>query len=108
MRRAIADDDTAGLKGDVHPLMQIQRHRIGPLNTVQQPADALGQHGNRPDRPVHVEPQAFTLAQVGQRIEIVYCPRVDSTCIGNDANGFLARLRGPSTMAASNAARSMR
>ena len=77
MRLRVADQQEARVVGNMRPLVQIEGDRLGALDAGHQRAQALGERGQRAERPVDVEPELVRLGDVGDGVEIVHGAGVD-------------------------------
>jgi len=82
---SVPDQDAAGLEGNVHPFVQVQRNGIGAFHTVQLIADIVRQHRYCTDCAIHMEPELFPLAEISDGIQIIDCAGVDGAGCGDDA-----------------------
>ena len=77
VRRAVADQHAAGVVGDVRPLVEVEGDRVGALDPREARAELRAHHGERPEGPVDVEPQALALRDLRDRGEVVDGAGVD-------------------------------
>jgi hypothetical protein len=73
----VAHEHAPRLDRQVAPLVQVEPQRVRPLDARHQRRQLGGQAGQRAERAVHVEPEAFARADVGQRREVVDGAGVD-------------------------------
>ena len=86
MRFFRSHNNAPGLKGDVHPFMQIKRNGVGAFDPLKFGSDVLRQYSHRADRAIHMEPDIFAFAQISQCIQIIDRARVDGAGIPNHTN----------------------
>ena len=70
VRVAANEHDATGLR-EIQPLVGVERHGVGALETREQMSGGGCRGSRQPVGPVHVEPDTARLADVGQRVDPV-------------------------------------
>ena len=99
MRRGVSDQSTAGFEWRVQPLMWIERHGIGALDSGDAKGILRGDSDERAYAAIDVEPQVLFFRQAGESLQIIDCAGVYSSGRSDDAGrlptpaqAFAARL----------------
>src|SRR5689334_18552511 len=86
-----ADNGTTCLEGNMHPFMKVQRNGIGSLHPRELRLYILSQDGHCTDRTIHMEPEIFVPAQIGDGIQVVHRARIDGACASDHTDGTITR-----------------
>ena len=76
----------------MHPLVQVQCNRIGPLDSGQQRPDRVRQHGYSADSAIDMKPGIEFQAEICNRIQVIDCTRVDGSRGCYNADGLISGL----------------
>ena len=84
MRAAVANQNETGIVGHLPPLVKIESDGIGELQSGQTRCDLGREHGQRSIGPIHMEPQAFPLGDIGYRAQRIDRAGIDGAGSGGD------------------------
>ena len=71
MHRAIANEHARDLVRQVHPLVEVERKRVGALDSLERRREGGDEPRERAERTVDVEPEILRGAKIGERVEVV-------------------------------------
>ena len=80
----VADQDAAGVVGDLRPFVEVEGEAVGALDAAELVAVAVGDGGQRGEGAVDMEPEVFAGAELGDRAQIVDGPAIDGAGGGGD------------------------
>jgi len=86
VRLLIADEGAADLVGHVQPLVQIERDRIGVLESRDERPKLGDQRGKRAERAVDVEPGLLVPAERRERAQVIGRARIHGAGVAHDAD----------------------
>jgi hypothetical protein len=84
----VPQDGASDVKRGMKPFVKIEGEGIRALNAIDQMSVARGERDERTDAAVHMHPQPFIAAQVGNGMQWIDGAGVRGSGSGNDAGGF--------------------